>query len=165
MRRMLGLMIMLVLLLPFYNVGLPTLAIPLSNGLTAYAHGRGDSCADSIGLPPLLGFYGSCLGDAVRGLVTVTPVPGDSENRALEEAYSRAGHRTSIDGPSYGAGEDFRAGKKLAAGEHPTPVVVSFGPAGSRVVERPTGGLLILGLVVAALFLTGVGMLVWPKRY
>jgi hypothetical protein len=163
MRRLLGLMIMLGLLFPFYNVGLPTLAIPFGNGLTAYAGGRGDSCVDSFGYPPLLGLDGSCLGAAAWGPIAVTPASDDSENRSLEKAYRENGFPTGIHGPSYGAGEDFRAGKKLAAGDHPTPAVVSFGLTGSRVVERPAGGRLILGLVVAALFLTGAGMVLWPR--
>jgi hypothetical protein len=162
-RRLLGLAIMFLSCLPFQNVGLPTLTIPLSSGMTAYAYGRGDSCGDSVGYPPLLGWYGACSGLATREPISEAPDGGG--NDALEDAYERNGYSTVIDGPSYGGAEDFRAGKPSAAGDHPTPVVLTFGLAdGPHVAERPTGGLLVLGLVVSALFLTGVGLLFWPER-
>jgi hypothetical protein len=165
MRRPLGFAIMFVLLLPFDNVGLPTLAIPFSSGMTAYAAAHGDSCADSIGIPPLLGFDGSCAGFAADEPVLLTTEPAESESRALEQAYERVGYRAGIVGPSYGAGEDYRAGKALAVSHHPTPVVKSFSlTGGTLVVERPTGSRLVLGLITAALFLTGAGMLFWPRR-
>ncbi|HET8680827.1 MAG TPA: hypothetical protein VFM54_02965 [Micromonosporaceae bacterium] len=41
MRRSLGVLVLLGTLVPFHSVGLPTLAIPFSHGMTAYASGIG----------------------------------------------------------------------------------------------------------------------------
>ncbi len=114
--------------MPFaiYNTSLAVYAAPFSAKVTAFASGMGDSCADSIGYPPLLGFYGTCRG-----------------------TYTRSGSpstRATIAGPSYSAGADSRA----------IPAVVTVGIDGLRAVERPSGWLLPLGILAPWLFYFGL---------
>jgi hypothetical protein len=162
MRRIAGLLLIVVTCLPCYNVGLATYAMPLGDAETAYAYGRGDSCYDTIGSPPWFGLYGKCVGWVTTE--PITAVPDGRENDALEDGYQAAGTPVMIYGPHYGAGSDFRAGKELAAGDHPTDAVTTLGWGELRAVEPPTGFLLLLGLIAPALFLAGVGLLLWPRR-
>lgn len=162
MRRGVGVLVMLATLVPFYNVGMPTLAIPFSHGMTAYASGIGDTCLDSLGHPPLLGLYGQCNGWVARGRVTAPPDP-EGRYRHLEHAYAAAGWSISIVGPSYGAGRDRSAGKRSAVGS-PTDVAVTPGPFEMRAAERPRGALLALGVVTAAMFLSAAVLTMWPRR-
>jgi hypothetical protein len=162
MRRIIGLLVMIAVCCPAYNLGLATYAIPFNDGVTAYAFNRGDACTDSVGKPPFAGFYGSCGGWVTDEQISVTPDGG--ENDALEGEYNRVGIPVNIHGPNYGAGNDFRAGKELAAGDHPTDAVVTFGFDGRNAVQRPTGNLLAVGIVAPLLLIGGAALLVWPRR-
>ena len=163
MRRLAGLLLIIGMWVPCYNVGLVTYAMPFSDGETAYGINRGESCADSFGAPPWLGFYGSC-----GGRVTSEPikaVPDGRANNALEDEYEAVGTPMGIYGPRYGNGYDSQAGKEIAAGKYPTDVVTTIGWGGEiRAVEPPTGSLLILGVISPALVLAGIALLFWPRR-
>jgi hypothetical protein len=154
-RRQVGLVLVLLTMLPTLNVGLASYLAPFNQGVTGYATGMGESCAQQVGAPPLFGLWGSCNGYVSREPIPVGvhngPVSG--ENHPLEDFYETTGSWTSLTGPNVGS--------PLHVAERARPVVVVI-PL--YAVEPPRGWHRVAGLLTPWVLLGGLALLVLPHR-